>query len=171
MFDLNEQVNQWFKTLKNAKAIDEQNIDELKDHLFSEIEAQIASGKSQEEAFIIATALLGDQQQLKQEFIKNKQKLFKLCQQQEDASFDELLLKQEEKQQKGLSKMLIGNAIIWASAMIGTALLVKGHDNSQSITMLLVALWFASTYLFGDMKKAAKAECQYFRKVLGFQKT
>ncbi|QOL25330.1 hypothetical protein LP316_13665 [Thalassotalea sp. LPB0316] len=170
MFDLDTEVNLWFDTLTEINAINSESLDELKDHLYSEIEAQIAQGKSQQQAFYIATSKLGDQEQIKAEFAKNRERLFKLCQAQQDESFDALLLEQEDKQQKSLSKMMIGNALIWASAMIGSALLIKGHDNSQSVLMLLIALWFASTYLFGDMKKAAKAECAYFRKLLGFNK-
>ncbi|GLX84843.1 hypothetical protein tloyanaT_10950 [Thalassotalea loyana] len=171
MFDLDREVNLWFEALQGVKAIDSENIDELKDHLYSEIEAQVANGKTEQQAFYIATSRLGDQQSLKVEFDKNRAKLMQLCQSQEDSSFDSLLVQQETKQQKNLSKMMVGNAIIWASAMLGTAILVQGHESSQSILMLLIGLWFASTYLFGDMKKAAKAECAYFRKVLGFNKT
>jgi hypothetical protein len=65
---------------------------------------------------------------------------------------------------KFIKKLMIGNSIIWAAAMIGAAILLKGTEQSFNIWLMMIGLWFASSTLFGGIKHSNKAECDYFKR-------
>ena len=70
MFDLNQQLNQWYSKLQVSGIYEACDIEELKAHLLDTIEDLESKGLEQEEAFLVAQHRLGDVQNLNQEFGK-----------------------------------------------------------------------------------------------------
>ncbi|WP_417459995.1 hypothetical protein [Kordiimonas sp.] len=56
---------------------------------------------------------------------------------------------------KKLNNPRITQAILWAAALIGTALILKGSEQSQEVFMLLLVLAAVSTIVPNKSKKAA----------------
>ena len=79
MFQLDKEVDAWCATLFADRCRPEDNIDELKDHLYSEIEALVASGQSEKEAFYKATERIGNLEDLTSEYEKNRTAWSKFC--------------------------------------------------------------------------------------------
>ena len=59
MFDLDQAVRDWLKTLRKNQGLEEGYIEELHSHLLDEIDHFLEEGKSREEAFAIAVENLG----------------------------------------------------------------------------------------------------------------
>ncbi len=57
------------------------------------------------------------------------------------------------------SKFMIMNSIVWASVMLGSALVAEGTDVSAKLFMLLLTGWLASSMATGSLKQTAQAEC------------
>jgi hypothetical protein len=53
---------------------------------------------------------------------------------------------------KNKSAAPVGNAIIWASVMLASAMVTKGSEGSGDLVMIMVAGWFASSLLFYKKK-------------------
>ncbi|MCX5638307.1 MAG: hypothetical protein NTX52_11540 [Planctomycetota bacterium] len=70
MFDLNEQVKKWRRTLAQSEAFGKSDIDELESHLREEVERLMALKLSGEEAFWVAEHRVGDTGTLAGEFAK-----------------------------------------------------------------------------------------------------
>jgi len=70
MFDLNREVDIWSRDFAGAKCGRNDRIEELKDHLFCEIEKNIREGLNAESAFLAATRRFGISDELKAEFQK-----------------------------------------------------------------------------------------------------
>ena len=64
MFDLNERINEWRRSLSQSAALNEQDLKELESHLREEIENLTDSELSAEEAFLIAAHRLGPEGRL-----------------------------------------------------------------------------------------------------------
>ena len=72
MFDLNRQIDLWKQTLRANAACSTDELEELESHLREELEAMIAAGLSQEEAFAKSISRLGDPHAVCREFAKNQ---------------------------------------------------------------------------------------------------
>lgn len=79
MFQLDKEVDIWCAALFAERCRPEDNIDELKDHLYSEIEALTAVGQSEKEAFYKATEKFGNLEELTSEYEKNRTAWSKFC--------------------------------------------------------------------------------------------
>jgi len=60
-----------------------------------------------------------------------------------------------------------GHALIWASLMIASALVIKDEKTASSMLFLLLAGWAAMMTLNGGFKQAMACEAAFFRKLLG----
>lgn len=60
MFDLEKSISAWLRMLEHSRALLAEDLEELECHLRDHIDAQVADGISQEEAFRKATHRLGD---------------------------------------------------------------------------------------------------------------
>jgi hypothetical protein len=54
--------------------------------------------------------------------------------------------------------VLIVNALLWAGAMIGSALILKGTEYSEEILLLLLTLSTGSLLITQDSREAIKSE-------------
>jgi Cytochrome C assembly protein len=72
MFDLNQQIDLWKRALRANATCSKDELEELESHLREQIEAMIAAGLSQEEAFAKSISRLGDPHAVCREFAKNE---------------------------------------------------------------------------------------------------
>lgn len=163
MFDLEQSVEQWCATISRNRCGQQANVDELKDHLWCEIESHIAKGESEQQAFYLAIAVVGNIEDLSAEYAKNKSLLEKLNSNGQAELFQQVLAGNETMTKKLLTRMVIGNAILWAAAILATSIVLKDTDQGFSVMLILIGLWCGSTMLFGGVKNSAKTECQFIR--------
>lgn len=75
---LEERIGQWRQYLRRRQALHSADIEELEDHLRSQIDALRASGLDEDEAFLVAVKRLGDLDALSREFaIEYSERLWK----------------------------------------------------------------------------------------------
>ncbi len=79
MFDLNEAVDRWSKDFAGSACGRTDRVDELRDHLFCEIEENVKQGLSEESAFLAATRRFGISEEMKNEFRKGRNISSILC--------------------------------------------------------------------------------------------
>lgn len=72
MFNLDEQISQWCQAVAERSRISRSEIEELRDHLESEVKRQQSLGMSEEEAFARSAARLGSIDALAGEYSKNR---------------------------------------------------------------------------------------------------
>ena len=155
MFNLELAIHQWCVQVLASHALNTEKLAELKDHLYCEIEEQVAQGKSEQQAFNQAINSIGDAENLKAQFDINRSFFDKLCAKDygtlgefyHDSEAGERLLKIHKKLQ-------ISQAILWAAALLASALIVKDNkEQAFNVTMLLVVL---STISLGSLKSIFK---------------
>lgn len=74
-FNLNDKIDNWSKAYQ--KTLSHEDIEELKSHLFDEIDTLKATGLTEEESFLIASHRLGDKKTITNEYAKvNKLAVF-----------------------------------------------------------------------------------------------
>lgn len=156
MFNLDQAIEQWCESLDKRLTTDNNRIDELKDHLYCIVEHYQAQGLNEEQAFNKAQESFGDQAALSQEYAKNKSWKEALCailnQRIDNEEVGEVTM---ENMRKKLTKAMISNSIIWAAAMIGSAIIVDDKSTQQSLSMMLIVLWFCSYTVIQRLQAAA----------------
>lgn len=70
MFQLEHAIENWRSGLLQNQSVQDSDIDELESHLRDETDNLMLSGLSEEEAFMVSTHRIGDQQVVGQEFAK-----------------------------------------------------------------------------------------------------
>lgn len=51
------------------------------------------------------------------------------------------------KKMTGNGALNVGNAVIWASVMLASSLVMKGAEGSQDLVMIMIVGWFMSSLL------------------------
>lgn len=139
MFDVNAAVDEWVHRALDEPCLGSRRAAELADHLHCEIERSRAEGHSDEEAFRLATARLGEPGSLAHEMAKNR------------TVFARALapLAREDRRWQGRARtLLLVHAFAWAAALVACAawLSASGADASTrwSVMGTSVPLWWAS---------------------------
>lgn len=167
MFNLEQSIDAWCKAVGKNRCGQKGNLDELKDHLFCQVEALMAQSgaeqMSEESAFYCAIEQLGETDELAGEYAKNRSAWSKICTPENDEIFDEILQESESMSAKLLKKIMISNAILWAAAMLSISYVLKGSEQSSNVLMLLIFLSTASIIGLGGFRNSAKAECEFIK--------
>jgi hypothetical protein len=145
MFDLNRAVKQWCEIVLSADSIHSRNIDELIDHLHCEVESIIKGSEtegdkplSEQEAFARAIKKVGEANVIADEYGKNRSFLQKLCALEYGRIGDHV---NDEPLRKQLSLMKVSNAILWAAALLASAIILKGSPElSKKLFIVLIPL-------------------------------
>ncbi len=146
MFQLEESVRKWCATNLPEDCRQGERFDELEDHLRCEVERLQRAGLDQERAFVAATGRMGEAKMLMSEFAKDRSFVSRLCAL--DRRLSDCGNTQDPALRKMVNRLTIGHAILWAAAMIATALLLRGTENAGMMPILvMVPLWFASFML------------------------
>ena len=72
MFNLDHEMSKWCSELARQARVSDVQIEELRDHLYSEVRRQLAIGASEEEAFCRAVEQLGAIDEITREYSKNQ---------------------------------------------------------------------------------------------------
>ena len=131
-FNLDNAVQQWCELVLSNDSIKSKNIDELRDHLYCEIESFLKGGLDEKSAFKSAIEKMGEVDMLSGEYEKNRTFLQKLC------AFEYGTVGEHAGKQKTHSKMVLQQSILWAAAMIATALVVS--DSKEAMTVVFIVL-------------------------------
>jgi hypothetical protein len=140
LFELDREVTAWSEAVHADRCRGSASVDELRDHLYCEIDRARAEGLSDEQAFAAAVAKLGPATTLASEHAKNRSLLGTLC-----AAAARLERGESSAQARSL---LMAHAIVWASVMIATALMMKKSAGVQAtewlILLILIPSWLGS---------------------------
>jgi len=75
---LEERIGQWRQYLRRRQAVHSGDVEELEDHLRSQIDVLRGAGLDEDEAFLVAVKRLGDQDTLAREFaVEYSERLWK----------------------------------------------------------------------------------------------
>lgn len=160
MFDLDKAVQQWTELVFSADSVKNRNIDELKDHLYCEIEKHVNDGKNQSDAFKYAISNIGESDILTTEYKKNRTFINKLC------AFEYGTIGQHgqsgEKLMINRKQLQIQNAILWAAAILASALLLRGiPQGSEVIFFVLVPLSVLSVLSLNGKISSESIACEF----------
>jgi hypothetical protein len=143
VFDLDREIAAWSTAVHDGRCRSAEEAAELRDHLYCEVERAHAEGLSEEDAFHAAIARLGSATQLQAEHAKNRSLFGTVCR--AIARYDGLVANPEHR------RLLIANALIWASLQFSSALIVSGQDLPKAYGWLSIGvippLWWASDRL------------------------
>jgi hypothetical protein len=165
MSHLDQEIDAWCRRVAEGQCGTEQKVEELRDHLISDIERLMAEGSSEEDAFHAATSRMGSVRELSSEYRKNNSLLATLA----HAGTGTATNEGDTGMSAGkLAMIMIVQSLVWAAVMLASAWALKGTDFHQEVSTFLMAGWFASTMLMTalvDYRKAMRAECAFFRRV------
>lgn len=165
MFDLDSAVHQWSALVLSADSIRSRNIDELKDHLYCEVERYIDAGFDQREAFNKAILAIGDSDILASENQKNKRFLEKLC----AFEFGTIGQYQPNKGNNMISRKKVQwqQSVLWAMAIIACAITLRGMPQANTVLMfVLLPLAMANIIILGP-KSSPKSSPSSIQCVFG----
>ena len=159
MFNLEQAVQQWSELVLSADSVKNRNIDELKDHLYCEIEKHINDGSNESDAFKYAIANIGESDILATEYNKNKNFINKLCAfeygtiGQHGQNRDKFMINRKQLQTQ--------NAILWAAAILASAVLLRGiPQSSDVIFFVLVPLSVMSVLSMNGKLSSQSISCE-----------
>ena len=152
MSDLSDKIREWCRSALPDGCGDDQ-IAELEDHLHCEIERLQGEGLEENAAFDKATKRLGEAKTIMNEYSKNQSFAARLC------ALDRRLSRAENIHNPAIRKLagrlIVGQSILWAAAMLATALLTRGSENAgYLVTVVFVPLWFVSYMLINTTLKS-----------------
>ena len=165
MFDLNKEVETWCEAVLGDNCGQSDRMDELQDHLFSEIGRNQKQGLSEKEAFLKATERLGDTEQLGAEFAKNRSVLATIY------AWEKKGLRNSAENSRftirQIAAMNIGVSLIFALAMIAAPFLLENKDQAQTVIFaVLLPLWFTLYMLLPGTRQSMACEWRYLRRLV-----
>lgn len=145
MIDLEHEITRWCRSIHTSWWKRNERVEELKDHLYCEIERLQEDGFSMEESFFMATERLGDADELMNEHSKNRNIMSLLFCQIENNMINNPYIRSVFMNSKLSAVLIIVVSLIFAAAIVLSSYLLKGSDYaqySQTVTFLLIAVWF-----------------------------
>ena len=150
MFDLDRAIDDWCQSVHTAGYNRKAHVEELKDHLYSEIEQLQLSGVSLEQAFYTAIERMGSTQELAAEHAKNRNTVGKCL---EEFAKENLTSHAHNHSSINTMKPALLNiaiSIFFAIAIIVSSLLLKNSETSQTAQFFLIALWFVPFFMLNN---------------------
>ena len=154
MFELEKAITQWCQNITNQCG-DSNRIDELKDHVFCEVERLKSEHQlTNEQAYNVATQQLGEQASLKKEFAKNQNLISRLC------AFETRYIGDDQPPNKRQQHNITLHALIFAAAMLTASILLKGRDDNLALTIsfLFIAVFIATQAFLPGARYQSKRE-------------
>lgn len=148
MFDLNKAVDEWCQRVVRHGIWEAERVDELKDHLYCLIEAELGAGKTEAQAFERATQALGYPESDSARNVEHTRVIGRVCR----------MLARLEGRPNVDSPLLITHAIIWASVMLASAWILRGEQAGDDVLWILFMGWLASYFTIDGTKRSAKQE-------------
>ncbi len=158
MFDLNDAVDSWSKEFAGSTCGRNDRVEELKDHLFCEIEENVKQGLSEESAFLAATRRFGISDDLKAEFRKGRKISSILCESDKEFQWFNLSTKQ-------IAIATGVYLVLFAVLTFGLTFLLKETEYEGYLSPLLYVLMFIPIVFSIGMFKQNRAECAFVKKM------
>ena len=170
MFNVETAVDEWCQGIGNSQGESSELKEELKDHLYCEIEALLEEGLSDQQAFSLATKKLGQPDALLDEYSKNRNIFSKMCNSTEASLSEYSQQRNHVMSYKQSSKRIIGQSLLWAAAMLSSALLLGESERYSFYLLLLIAISTTSIAMDPGHKEVLKIERRYICRLLGIGK-
>ncbi len=162
MFDVDKAVDEWSRSFAGTWCGRNDRIEELKDHLFCEIEQNVREGLSEESAFLAATRRFGISEEIKSEFRKGRKIASILCESDSEFGFD-----MSTKQLAVYTGIYL---VLYAILTFGLTALLRGTGVFVYVVPLLYVLMFVPILFSSALRKQSRAECAFVKRKLGFRK-
>jgi hypothetical protein len=152
MFDLNEAITSWCARVAESSNLSRIEIEELHDHLATEVHRQQSLGASDEEAFALAAAKLGNVDSLASEYAKNK-KLGRTIRAVANLPYGKRIL--------GAYLLTIACLMSFTHSIVFIELFVIGADRSADfagftvVDFLGLSVWMWAPFVWGGLAGAA----------------
>ena len=170
MFNLETAVEEWRQGISNPQGESAKLKEELKDHLYCEIEALLKEDLTDQQAFTLATKKLGQPDALLDEYSKNRNIFSRMCNSTETSPSEYSKQRSHVMSYKQSSKRIIGQSLLWAAAMLSSALLLGESEQYFMFLLLLVVLSSTSIAMDPAHKETARIEARYVCRLLGIGK-
>jgi len=170
MFNLETAVDEWCQGIGNPQGESAELKEELKDHLYCEIEALLEEGLSDQQAFSLATKKLGQPEALLDEYRKNRNIFSRMCNSTETNLSEYSQQRSHVMSYKQNTKRILAQSILWAAAMLSSALLLGESEQWGFYMLLLIVLASTSIGMDPAYKEMARIEARYVCRLLGLAK-
>lgn len=169
MFDINNAIDQWCDDIGSNDGEGAELREELKDHLYCEIEILQKEGLTDQQAFNLATKKLGKPNELLSEYKTNRKLFSKMCSSNEPSLNEYSQQRSNVMTYKQSAKRLIGQAIIWAAAVLSSALILGESEQYFTYLLLLTILATMSLTMNPGFKEMARIEARFICRLLGLE--
>ena len=159
MFDLEYEVDAWSKDFAGGACGRNDRVEELKDHLFCEIEENIKEGLGEESAFLAATRRFGISEDLKAAFRKGRGIKAILCEADKEFQFDHFSTKK-------LAILMAAFLVSFAVLTFGITYLIKTNESFSYLSSVLYVLMFVPILFSIGLQKQSRAECAYIKRMI-----
>jgi len=150
MFRLNKEVEAWCQSIYEAGRKSEAGIEELKDHLYCDIEQLMSEGLSEKQAFVKATERMGHPEDLYKEYVKNRNVFSRLCR---------IFTHQSEMlSPKQLAVVMAAYVLLFAAITATAKSLWGGTEHYKDVTFFLYSAWLAPLFIYPGFQRSAKSE-------------
>lgn len=160
MFELDKEVDAWCQLIIPCGFNQSAKRDELKDHLYCDIEQLQKDGLTDEQAFLIATERFGDVEELKLEHEKNINAVIKTVRELDETVDGFFGRWSNDMKPKKAALLIIVVSIVFAIAILLSTYLLENSqyaEFSQTAMYLLIAIWFVPfSYLAAAAGKGEK---------------
>ncbi|GAA6206015.1 MULTISPECIES: permease prefix domain 1-containing protein [Thalassotalea] len=155
-FDLSKAVQQWCELVLCHDSIKSKNIEELKDHLYCQIESFQAQGQDDKTAFKLAIAKMGEVETLSNEYEKNRTFFQKL------SAFEYGTVGDHARETMSIKSAVIQQSILWAAAIIGTSIMIEEKEQAMSLIFIVLIPLSVANIISLKTDSFAK-ECRYIK--------
>lgn len=159
MFNLEKAVDSWSKEFAGNTCGRIDRVEELKDHLFCEIEENVKDGLNKESAFLAATRRFGISDEMKSQFKRGTGIKAMLCEADKEFNWFNLSTKH--------LAMITGVFLVgFAGITFGIALLINRSEQFSYLSPVLYILMFVPILFSLGMQRQSRAECAYFKRMI-----
>jgi len=163
MFNLEQEVDAWSRSVQGNGCGQMERIEELQDHLYCEIGRLQEQGLTEEQAFLKATQRLGEADDLGAEYAKNNSVLSTLWAMEQ--AHIEALSNHDLSPQKAASITIVHSLLFAAAMLIVPLLLEDAGDVSLLLFAVLIPLWFITFTRLPGMRHAVRCEWHFLKRV------
>lgn len=159
MFRLEHEIDAWCQSIYESGCRNKSGIEELKDHLYCEIERLMSKGLFEKQAFIRATERMGKAEDLFNEYFKNRNVF---------SRWRYILNKRREMMTPKQLAVAMGVYLIFFALITATATrLWGGTEYFEELSVLLYTAWVMPLYMFPAFQKSSKAEWECLKRFFG----
>ena len=159
MFDLDKSVDEWSREFVGPGCGLTDRVEELKDHIYCEIEKNMEEGLPAESAFWAATRRFGISEELRAEF-RSGRSMWSILREL-DCHEPELRYSNRK-----ILTFTLSYLVAFAALTFSLAYFLRGTDTFEYLTPVLYVLSLVPVVFAVGTRKQAAAECRFFKRML-----